>query len=235
MENRHTLAAMVSIGNRDHLTKHSFRRYYRWASKYGYTSILIKQPLVDQNILPHYNKLLVPYAYPGFDRYVICDDDLFINSNAPELPDIPDGYVGLAKDAVQKNTKADFVKWTGNTGFIVTDKIGSELLYKAYENGDVTDIWPGFADQSALNYVLWKADRIFEIDSRWNYAPILDFFVNHSSGGWELWNTNKLYRLSYYLGIMTGLRFKSLNRLNKAYGVHLIHARYSNFFDFHIP
>lgn len=228
-----TLAAMVSVGNRDWLTDCSFERFYRWASKHHYTCILVKDSLVPDTVLPHYNKLLIPQAYPGFDRYVICDDDLLLSHTAPALPEIPEGYVGLAKDAVQCHTTLEFVEWTGNTGFIVASKTGADLLSKAFETGDNDGIW-GIADQGALNFVLWETGKIWELDTRWNYQPVVDFFHNQGKG-WDAWKNDRSYRLSYYLGIKTGLRWQSLQRIKQAFGIHLTRAPYPKFYHSVLP
>jgi hypothetical protein len=227
-----TLVAMVSSGPRGHLTDYSFPRASKWAARHGYNAILIKDSLQGPNRPPHYGKLLVPEAFPGFDRYCVIDDDLLMNTTAPALPEIPSDCVGLAKDAEQRNTRRQGVEWTGNTGFILCPSAASHLLKEAYEGGDDPEIW-GIADQGALNSVLWKRRKIAELDGRWNLAPVLDFFVQ--GRGWDAWLNSKPYRLSYYLGIATGIRWHRKAMLKHCWGCHLIRAPYPRFFSSYLP
>ncbi|RZJ79904.1 MAG: response regulator transcription factor [Flavobacterium sp.] len=66
---------MVSIGERSHLTDFSFPRLSKWASKFGYNSILLKKAYNPLNRAPHFNKLQVHKLVPNFKRYIIVDDE----------------------------------------------------------------------------------------------------------------------------------------------------------------
>lgn len=227
------LVAMVSTGRREHLSDLSFPRAAKWASRNDYTAILIKGELVPPDRPPHYGKLRVPDEYPGFDQYCIVDDDLLISSAAPPLPIIPHDKIALVPDAIQEFTTRAGVDWTGNTGFILCPSGAVPMLREAVTNGDAPDVWPGFADQSALNAVLWRTRSIFELDKRWNFAPVLEFL--HSGRGWDRWRRSRLYRASYYAGIATELRWRSRALLRQCWGCHLIHARSPELFDRLVP
>ena len=217
-----TLVAMVSVGTRSHLTDYSFTRLSKWAARQGYSATLIKESLHAPEQLPHYSKLYVHKRFPGFDRYCIVDDDLMISINAPSLPELPSGHVGLAKDAEQHHTTADFVDWTGNTGFIVYDSAAAYLLDEATKIGDVKTIWPFKTDQPALNKVLWEQQKIVMLDQRWNFQAVLEFY--NKGRGWFFWSQYRLYRASYFLGVATGLRVRACRELRAQHGVHLIHG-----------
>jgi hypothetical protein len=227
-----TLAAMISIGCRDRLTDISFPRLSRWASKNNYSCILIKEALQADGALPYFAKLAVSERFPGYDRYCIVDDDLLLASHAPPLPDIPKGYVGLARDEEQGNTTNPIVKWTANTGFIVHGAEARHLLQKACSEGEDPTIW-GIADQGALNSVLWSENRIFELDPRWNFAPVLAFFIR--GRGWETWTKSKIYRLSFYGNIAFNLFSSERQLIKQCWGCHMIRASYPRFFDRVVP
>jgi hypothetical protein len=233
-----TIAIMVSIGDRHHLTKYSFRRLSAWASLHGYSALLLKDQDGELDRMPHFNKLIAHRAAPGFDRYVIVDDDLFLTYDAPALPDIPADKVGLCADAEQRHTEAPHIKWTANTGFVVINQSELSLLEEAYRLGEYPHkcgdgsgkgIW-GPHDQGIVNDVLFRNDKVYELDQRWNYQPVLDYFINFG-GGWEKWSTNRLKRLSYYVTLLIPFS-KNRQRIARAYGVHLIRAPYPSLFNF---
>ena len=120
------------------------------------------------------------------------------------------------------------MKWTGNTGFLLVHRQGLDLLEKALNTEEDPTIW-GIADQGALNGVAWREDRIHQLDQRWNYQPVLEYFLN--GPGWHVWQTNRLYRISFYIRLLTRSSHPCLRSLATAWGVHLIRAPYPSFFD----
>lgn len=228
-----TLVAMVSTGRRETLTDVSFPRLAKWASRHDYSSVLIKEHLEGEGKPPHYAKLLVAQRFPDFDSYVVVDDDLLLNTHAPQLPTLPEGYVGLARDAEQRHTTNSHVEWTGNTGFVLFGGNERELLLEAYEKGDDPSIW-GYADQGALNSVLWSRRRVVELDQRWNFAPVLTFFLKMGKG-WEHWSNSRAYRMSYYAKVIGNPRSDERRALRACWGCHLIRAPYPRFFDRFVP
>ncbi|MGN6617073.1 MAG: hypothetical protein ACTHJ5_07835 [Ilyomonas sp.] len=234
-----TVVIMVSIGNRHNYTKYTYPAMAKWASKHGYSSILLKKPFNPKNRVPHFNKLLAPKAVSGFKKYIIVDDDLLIKANAPVVEDVPEGYVGLCKDAEQRNTDASYVEWTANTGFIVADEKSVSLLEEAYYlgehnyikgDGSFMGIWPYFGDQSILNHLLYKKEKIYELNWKWNYQPVLDFFVKEES--WHKWQKSKFYRLKYYSTLrLSFITNQYKKRFKEAYGIHMILCPYPAFFS----
>ena len=227
-----TLVAVVSTGDRTDLTNLSFPRTAKWAASHGYSVILIKHRLEGEGRLPHYAKLRVADAFPDFDRNCIVDDDILINTSAPGLPEVPDGFVGLVPDHEQNKTTNPSVFWTGNTGFLVFGAKARDLLRSAYDRGDDNTIW-GIADQGALNSVLWSAGRAFRLDVRWNYMPILAYF--NRVGGWDLWSKSRLFQLAYYLKLVLLPWNKDRQALRECHCCHLIRVRNPKFFDRIVP
>lgn len=187
---------------------------------------------------PHFNKLKVPQMVPGYKRYIIVDDDIMIKENAPAMDSVPSGFVGLCMDAVQTNTEAPHVEWTANSGFIVTDGSGAALLDEAYNLGEYPykhndgsgkGIWGPF-DQGIVNDVLFKHEKIYKLDWRWNFQPVLDYFMNDR--GWEVWSKSRLYRLMYYIAQIIPVKKTNKKKVKEAYGVHLIRVSNPLFFDF---
>ncbi len=226
---------MVSIGKRDHLTRFSYSRVYKWASKHGYSACLLKKPYVSTHTRsPHFTKLMVHRILPGFNKYIIIDDDILMSENAPPMEDVPLGYVGLCMDSVQINTNAEHVKWTANTGFIVCDETALYLLEEAYLNGEYTPktdkdlIWGPF-DQGIVNDVLFRNDRAFKLDWKWNYQCIIEYYINGI--GWDKWRTNRFERLFYYIKIWLPIKSKTKTLLRTAYGLHLTMGVYPKFFN----
>lgn len=237
MKESNTIVVMVSVGDRANLTKYTFPRLAEWADKHNYSSILLKKPFNPLNRAPHFNKLQVHKLLPNFERYIIIDDDLLMSKNAPEMEQVPSGFIGLCKDAEQRHTEAKHIKWTANTGFVVVDKNGLHLLDEAYEKGEYPykcddgsgkGIW-GPHDQGILNDVVFKHEKIFELNQKWNYQPILDYFINDE--GWDKWQNNKFYRLSYYASLLSPFPNKNKKKLTDAYGLHLIRGPYPSFFS----
>lgn len=227
-----TLVAMLSFGPREHLSDIAFPRTAHWASRQGYSVVLIKEPLHHANEKPHFGKLRIPERFPGFDRYCIIDDDLLISRNAPELPVLDEGKIGLVADAEQRHTQNPLVEWTGNTGFLLTQPSSLDLLAKACARGQDESVW-GIADQGSLNAVAWKEQRVQRLDASWNYQCVLEFFLR--GRGWEHWRTSRTYRLSFYVRLLLHSRQPQIQAVRRSWGLHLIRAPYPRFFDHILP
>lgn len=215
-----TLCAMVSIGNREQVLPRSYPRFWSWCNRWSYDCILVKQPLHVAQKRPHFTKLHIPNAYQGYDRYLICDDDILISARAPQLPEVPDGFIGLVPDVVQDKTEHPDVVWTANSGFVIATPGSLPHFAEAAGMGRVHGIW-SVADQGPLNLVAWRAKRVHELDSRWNYAPVLDYAVNRA--GWSKWHNARRSRLAYAIGLRSRLLRSEVVRIKSAWGLHLIH------------
>lgn len=225
-----TLIAIVSIGDRSHLSRMSLPRIIQYAAHHRYNVAFITNPIQPEGRQPHFAKLCVHKLLPGFDRYCVIDDDILLDPRAPPLPDVPPGHIGLARDHVQENTQNPLVEWTGNTGFIVFDQAAFPILDQACQHGDEESVW-GYADQGALNYVLWTHRKAFEIDGRWNFAPVLSYFVDDPGIGWTKWNNSKFTRIFYFANLLLNPTFVSRRRIRENWGIHLIRAQYNWLFD----
>lgn len=223
-----TLVAMLSYGKRCHLSDPAFRRASQWASRHGYSALLVKEPLHRSGERPHFGKLRLPEVAPGYDRYLILDDDLFLTANAPALPDTPPECVALVPDAEQRHTTNPLVKWTGNTGFILVHRQSLDLFQKALEAEEDPTIW-GIADQGALNGVAWSEGRVHRLDKAWNYQPVLEYFIIGKD--WPHWLASRSYRLGFYARLVLKAPHPVITRTRSAYGIHLIRAPYPRFFD----
>ncbi|MCX2575910.1 glycosyltransferase family protein [Pedobacter sandarakinus] len=229
-----TIVVMVSLGNRTHLSDYTYPRLASWAATNGYSSILLKKGYEHETYRsPHFAKLMVHKILPNFKRYIIVDDDIIMSRYAPKMEEVPPGHVGLVPDAVQQITTAKHVTWNANSGFIVCDQTALALLEKAYADGEYhsdeveNQIWGPF-DQGILNDVLFKANKIYKLDWRWNYQAVIDFYSR--TGGWERWKTSKFYRISYYISLV--LPFSNNRKLLlKAFGIHMTMGLYPRFFD----
>jgi hypothetical protein len=235
-EDKDTIVLMVSIGNRNHLTDITYSRMAQWAARHGYASLLIKHSLTDKAIAPHFNKLIAHRAAPGFKRYIIIDDDIIMKADAPAMETVPDGMVGLCADVIQFNTQAAHVSWTGNTGFIVAGEQAIPLLEEAFENGEYPygwsdvggrGIWGPF-DQGAVNDVLFSKSCAHQLDWRWNYQAVIDYYANRGKG-WDKWQQSRLYRMLYYASLLIPFS-KNRKLLNKCYGLHMTMGSYPKFF-----
>lgn len=232
-----TIVVMVSIGDREHLSSFTFSRLSTWAAKHGYSSVLLKKPHNPLHRSPHFNKLQVHKILPNFKRYIIVDDDILISKNAPVMEEVPEGFIGACMDAEQRHTRALHVEWTANTGFLVFDQQATYLLDLAYERGvypygaeDDSDkkIWGPF-DQGILNDVLFTHNKIFKLDYRWNYQPILAYFIQGK--GWDKWKNDRFFRLRYYISLLSPFANKNKRNIKNAYGLHLIRGPYPSFFS----
>lgn len=233
-----TIVIMVSVGNnRKRLTDYSFNRLYKWASKHNYSCVLLKNDINYLDRTPHFTKLIAHKQFPNFERYIIVDDDILISEFSPAIENVPKGFVGLCMDSVQSNTQNPDIKWTANTGFIVADSTSVQFLEKAYENGqypfncgDGTNkgIWGPF-DQAITNFVLFKNKKIFKLDPKWNTQIVIEFYTNDK--GWHHWCKKKLYRIGFYLSLLTPFS-KNRQNMKSIYGLHMTMGPYPKFFNF---
>lgn len=231
-----TIAIMISVGNRSHLTDITYQRLFIWATKHNYDCVLVKNDFADGNRTPHFNKLVCHKLFPDYDRYIVVDDDLLISKYAPKIDDVPNGFVGLAPDAVQENTELAIIQWTANTGFIVFDKYASRYLEEAYQlgiyqyhtgDGSNKGIWGPF-DQGITNFVLFKEQKVFQLNQNWNTQFIISYYTRGK--GWEEWRSNKIYRLLFYSKLLFPFS-KERRQLKKIYGLHLTMGVYPKFFN----
>ena len=218
IESSRTLVILVEIGDRRSRTKYTLPRLTGWTRRHSYDLVLWRRNELTRDLIPHFNKLLAATSFPGYDRYVIVDDDVLVSSTAPALPEVPAGHVGLARDPQQANTSAAHVEWTGNSGFVIFDHTALPLIKQALDGGEVDGIWPG-GDQAAVNDVFWRAKKVFELDQRWNYQPIPSYFLQH--GGWESWKSNRLKRLSYFATAALSFPTASVKASRGAFALHL--------------
>lgn len=233
-----TVVLMVSVGDRCHLTDYTYPRVAAWAALHGYSCMLIKKALTPDTVAPHFNKLIAHRFAPDFNRYIIIDDDLLMRAGSPPIEYVPPGKIGLSFDAIQSATQAKHVQWTANTGFIVADQESLYLLEQAYESGEYPfNCWDGSGqgiwgphDQAALNDLLFRLKKIHQLDWRWNYQAILDFYENNGKG-WHKWRSSRSYRLGYYLSLLLPFS-KNRRLLNKSYGLHMTMGLYPRFFAY---
>lgn len=230
-----TAVIMVSIGERTHLTDYTYIRIVSWAEKYGYSPFLVKELYADAKLRsPHFTKLMAHKIVGGFQRYIIVDDDILLSENAPEMENVPHGFVGMCRDAVQGNTLAKHVNWTANSGFIVCDSTAVKFLEMAYEKGiyepkiSEDQIWGPF-DQAILNDIVFSHNSVFELDWRWNYQCVIDYYSK--TIGWEKWKSSRFQRIFYYLSLIIALPSKSYKMFRSAYGIHMTMGVYPKFFS----
>lgn len=237
---RNIICVMVSVGERKHLTNITFPRFSNWCETYGYEYVLLKDNLLEKygyDRPPHFNKCLVPKHFPGYDEYLVVDDDILISVKAPSLPEIgPDSFL-MAKDPVQHITDAPYVQFNGNTGFLLFGKNKSVLFEEVfqrdytkglpYKNRQGFTIW-GPYDQGPINDIAFSENSVSELDSRFNYALVAEYWLNADK---ERWVSSAIYRLKYYFSL--SLPFHSnAKKMRQAYVLHLINCRFNRYVDF---
>jgi len=224
-----TLVASISIGAKRPLANYALPRMESWSHRHGFDFKVVREPLIPDTLPPHFNKLAIPARFPGYDRYVIIDDDLLISRTAPPPPSVGKGMIGLVPDDEQRHTTAVYVSWTGNTGFIVADAAAAPIFADALARGSDETIW-GYADQSALNRSAWEAGAIEQLPAQWNFMPVIHHIV--STDCWPAWKSSRTKRLAYYLRLIIDPFFADRKKIVKAYGVHLVRAPYPRLFSF---
>jgi len=172
-----TLIGMVTIGRDTAMRRHAVKRAEAYAQLHGYEFHQLRDPSKETARTPHWEKTLLPQTRPGFDRYVIIDDDVLINHRiAPPLPAIRPGTIGLVREPLPHGF-SDPVEWVGNTGLMLVEQAGLDLLSAAYELGEYTKIPPGYGDQPAVNAVAWRAGRVTRLEWKWNYLLMADWLI----------------------------------------------------------
>jgi len=171
-----TALAMITIGPDSWTRRYSVARARDYAAQHGYDFLQITEPIVkNSGRTPHWEKVLIPRACPGYDRWLIIDDDVLINlRKAPPLPDLPVGHLGMVREPVPTRFKLP-MEWLGNSGVLLLDREAVDLLESAYAMGEYKDIVPGYGDQPALNAVAWSQKRVFRLDWKWNYMLMADW------------------------------------------------------------
>ena len=137
-------------------------RFERYAQRHGYELKLVEQPLLD---LPGkkftWQKLCLPAApwFGTYDRLAVLDSDILIANDAPALPEVPDGKVGLVAD---KGTAQMPVQY--NSGVLVYRPTAAVAEAFAEARRDPEPFW----DQWALTRVLRERHMDYLIDRRFN-------------------------------------------------------------------
>lgn len=147
-------------------------RFERYAARHGYEPRVIDRPLLD---LPGkkftWQKLCLPFwpDYGAYDRVAVLDSDILIARDAPALPPVPDGKVGLVADKPTPLMPVHF-----NSGVLIYRP--SEAVTDAFAEArrDPEPFW----DQWALTRVLLARGMAHPIDRRFNrlvYVRCLSF------------------------------------------------------------
>jgi hypothetical protein len=232
-----TLVAMVTIGADNWTRRFSVRRAEAYARKHGYDFVRITKPSLEaRDRTPHWEKTLIPRAYPNYERYLVIDDDILINHRiAPSLPEISNSMIGLVREPLPASSTGP-VPWVGNTGVMLVSCDSRDLFETAYAEGEVTDIVPGFGEQPAINKVAWAQQRISRMDWKWNYILMADWLINVHRQDYP-WKAGPLLgrfaKLTLFVRLLWELIFnrrrlsahRVVKRLNECYFVHLIAFR----------
>lgn len=237
-----TAVAMVTLGPDSWTRRYSVARARAYAERHGYDFHQLTEPtagVVADGRTPHWEKLLVPKTFPDYDRWLIIDDDVLVNTRtAPPLPELPTGTLGMVREPIPTRF-APPMEWLGNSGVLLLDRAGVDLLDAAYAVGDFRDIVPGFGDQPALNHVAWSQRRVSGLNWRWNYILLADWLRTAHRQEYP-WTNNKtlarvakltlfarlaVARLVQALRRQPPSRGAVMTRLRDAYFVHLIWFR----------
>lgn len=137
-------------------------RFEAYARRHGYDVRLIEKPILD---LPGkkftWQKLCLPEVpwFGEYDRLAVLDSDILIANDAPALPDVPEGKVGLVAD---KGTALLPVQY--NSGVLVYRPAPAVAEAFAEARKDKEPFW----DQWALTRVLLDRHMDAPIDRRFN-------------------------------------------------------------------
>lgn len=230
---RNLLCVMVSVGERSRLTNVTWPRFAHWCERHGYEAVLLKEDLLKKygyERPPHFNKCLVPKYFPGYDGYLVADDDILVSKFAPALPSVTEDSFFMARDAEQGYTTAPYVAFNGNTGFLLFGKnrcvVFAEVFEKNVSKGfhtttDGYNIW-GPYDQGAINELAFSKGIVQELDSRYNYSLVPEYWLNADR---KKWVSSTLYRLRYYFTLMVPFH-PNRKRMQQAFVIHLINCRF---------
>ncbi len=159
-----TALVSIVIGNayREMYDRYIGARFAHYAKRHGYDLRLIHEPILD---LPGkkftWQKLCLAHVpwFSDYDRLAVVDSDILIACDAPALPDVPDGKIGLIAD---KPTNEMTVQY--NSGVLVyrPTPVVAEAFAEARK--DPEPFW----DQWALTRVLQDRGMAHLIDPRFN-------------------------------------------------------------------
>ena len=142
--------------------RYARRRFERYAARHGYDLRIVSHPILD---LPGkkltWQKLCMPDApwYGDYDRLAVLDSDILIANDAPALPEVPDGKVGLVADKPTAQMPVQY-----NSGVLVYRPSREVAVAFAEARKDPEPFW----DQWALTHVLREGKMDFPIDRRFN-------------------------------------------------------------------
>ncbi len=224
---------MVTIGPDPWTRQFSVARAENYAASHGYDFVQITEPILPgSGRTPHWEKILVPRALPDYDRWLVIDDDVLINTRvAPPLPALAPGCVGMVREPIPTRYQPP-MEWLGNSGVILFDRSGLDLLQSAYDIGEYKEITPGFGDQPALNAAAWRAGRVERLDWKWNYMLMADWLLttHHQVYPWtENYLLARWAKVTLWAGLVRAAARPSqtgpMARLRACYFVHLIWCR----------
>lgn len=137
-------------------------RFERYAARHGYDLKVIDQPILD---LPGkkftWQKLCMAHVpwFRDYDRLAVLDSDIFIARDAPALPAVPDGKVGLIADKPTAQMPVHY-----NSGVLIYQPCDAVADAFAEARTDPEPFW----DQWALTRVLRARGMDHLIDPRFN-------------------------------------------------------------------
>lgn len=137
-------------------------RFETYATRHGYDLRVIDRPILD---LPGkkftWQKLCLPEVpwYGEYDRLAVLDCDILIARDAPPLPVIPDGKVGLVADKPTAQMPVQY-----NSGVLVYPPGPAITAAFAEARKDPEPYW----DQWALTRVLLERHMDVPLDRRFN-------------------------------------------------------------------
>lgn len=233
MQHRNILCVMVSVGNRSRLTDITWPRFVHWCERHGYEAVLMEENLLEKygyERPPHFNKCLVARHFPGYDAYLVADDDILVSKFAPALPETTDDSFFLARDAEQGQTTAPYVRFNGNTGMLLFGKNHISVFEKVFEKKvakglhittDGYRVW-GPYDQGPINELAFAKGIVQELDTRFNYSLVPEYWLNANR---KKWVSSTVYRLRYYFTLMIPFH-PNRKLMQQAYVIHLINCRF---------
>jgi hypothetical protein len=234
-----TLIAMVTIGPDNWTRRFSVARAETYARKHGYDFWRLTEASISPGQrTPHWEKTLIHRQRPGYDWYLIVDDDILINHRiAPAIPLLERRNIGLVREPLPELAGGP-VPWVANTGVMLVSGESCDVLEAAYEMGEIKEIVPGFGEQPAVNRVAWDGQRVERMDRAWNYILMADWLTNVHDQAYP-WTSNLALSRLAKLTLSCWLIFKMIfrraawmprpaavfERLESSYFVHLIAYR----------
>jgi hypothetical protein len=159
-----TALVTIVIGDRyrEVYDRYIRNRFESYASRHGYDYRVIDQPIRE---LPGkkftWQKLLMPEVpwFGEYDRLAVLDSDILIASDAPALPEVPKGKVGLIADKPTAEMPVHY-----NSGVLMYRPQPEVAAAFAAAREDPEPFW----DQWALTRVLRERGMAYMIDPRFN-------------------------------------------------------------------